>query len=141
MDHAQNEKRTNEIELADTLELTTDDVNFITNASKEDSEVLMYDTKKKWEELNTPKFCQGREIQSLMAKNPQRRDKMITQALELMNDDDAVFAIIMCSLTNDPIIIHNCVQILALTDIYLLTFFFTTAASCNESLILKEIRE
>lgn len=124
------------------LDLTNDDIESITKAAKEgSSDVSFYDVVKALEELNKSSFCQSQAIYKIGVSDPERRDSLINESLELLKKGDLIYAIIIGSLSNDPILIHNCVLTLAQSDVFLLTFFFTTAASCNPELILKEIRD
>lgn len=121
----------------DQIDLTNEDITSITTASN----VRLYDIQKSCEELNRPTFCQSQAIHSMAVSDPERKESMINEALAQIKEGNAIFTIIIGSLSDDPILIHNCIQTLAQTDLFLLTFFFTTSASCSLELILKEIRD
>lgn len=128
--------------LADSLDLTNDDIKTIQDASNSDSQSLHhFDVKKNWDQMNVPNFSLSRWIQSSATSNEERRDSMIKEAHKKMKENNVIYSIIIGCISNDPVLIHDCVLTLSLSDHYLLTFFFATSATCNEAIILKEIRE
>lgn len=120
-----------------TLDLTNEDISLITG----NETMEKYDVQTSLEELAKPSFCQSVAIRDWCSSDPNTKTLLINEALEKVKNGETIFTIILGSLSEDPVLIHNCVQTLAQCDLFLLTFFFTTAASCSPDLILKELRE
>ncbi|OHT15711.1 hypothetical protein TRFO_13875 [Tritrichomonas foetus] len=120
----------------DPLDLISDDI-----ASLSLPPVSLYDVMKAMGILNRPTFCQSQAIRDWCSADSETKQILIDMALEQVKSGNTVFTIIIGSLSDDPILIHNCVQTLAQCDLFLLAFFFTTAASCNPQLVLKELKD
>ena len=122
-------------EVLDPLDMANDDISSLSIKPSE-----FYNVAESYKILNRSTFCQAQAIQEWSSKDNKVCQDMIDISLQQIKSGNTLYAIIIGSLSNDPVLIHNCVQTLAQSDLFLLTFFFTTAASCNPEIILKEMK-